>query len=212
MYRYDIEDSNNTQSNHEVVLQAPFKPIDNLMFDANDNLYISSVNRGSILPVSGLDDYRIVSSGQLALPSGIAVLDDVVYTINSNGMYGYDSMTGQEVHFFEAVFGTGVIEVPTAVIAWESKQLLIQFSLLSPELVLWNPASEEADLKVPFTAPIVDAHPFQDDIIIAVLVSDDIITANGTDLENQFRLPEFQQNRSKSLVLLFFLFVSCLFL
>lgn len=55
-------------------------------------------------------------------------------------------------------------------------------------LVLWNPVSEETERKVPFTATIVDAHPFRDDSIIAVLVSGEIVMANGTNFENQYTI------------------------
>lgn len=186
VYRYDIND-NNTETNRELVFQTPFKAIDNLMFDANGDLYLSSVNRGSILQVTpgSLNEFRTVSPGILALPSGCAVLDNIVYTVNPNGVYGYDSTTAEEVVFFEPVIGTGVIEFPFTVVAWESKRLLLQGSLLNNQLVLWNPDTETTELKVAFAAPMSDVHPFQGDSVLAVLDSGDIVMANGTDYENQ---------------------------
>ena len=109
VYRYDI-DNPETETNRELVFQAPFNAIDNLIFDRDDRLYISSVNRGTILEVlldspaieaevssssvtrsSGGEAtlFRTVVAGIFTLPCRIALLDGVVYTANPNGVNGY---------------------------------------------------------------------------------------------------------------------------
>jgi hypothetical protein len=76
---YQIDMTNEDKSNNRVMvagtLQAdpPFSAIDNLIFDNDDRLYISSVARGSVLEVLGVDVFRTVSPGQFSLASGIAL-------------------------------------------------------------------------------------------------------------------------------------------
>ena len=170
--------------------EAPFVPIDNLIFDNDDRLYISSVNRGTILEVlleesGSTTNYRTVVSANFTLPSGVAELDSVVYSVNPNGVFGYDAETAEEVLFYEPVIGVGELESPFTVVAWPEKKLLLQLSLLSSTLILWNPATQTAELVIELEAPATDAHPFQDDQLIVLELTGDIVLLSGAAFENK---------------------------
>jgi len=78
IYHIDL-DSVDKANNRELIATAPFKAIDNLAFDKDDRLYISSVTRATILEVRGVDNFRTVSPGILSLPLGVAVMGDTLY-------------------------------------------------------------------------------------------------------------------------------------
>ena len=98
--RIDINNPDPT-SNSELVAQFPFNGIDNLAFDKDDRLYVSSVSTGSVTEVLDMTDFRSVSPGNMTVTSGIADLGGVIYTVSTQAMYGYDVQTAEQVTLVE---------------------------------------------------------------------------------------------------------------
>jgi hypothetical protein len=182
VYRINLN-STDKANNRELVATAPFKAIDNLAFDKDDRLYISSVNRATVLEVLGMDNFRTVSPGILSVPFGVAVLSGVLYTLNPNAIYGYNAATGDEVSLVEPVIGTGGLQQPTSVVAWKDN-LLLQVSVLTSTVVVWNVETESADLAVEFANVPTDVHPFGDSLLVTGFTGD-IVQASGPDFVDQ---------------------------
>jgi sugar lactone lactonase YvrE len=178
VFQIDL-DNPDLENNREVVATPPFKAIDNLAFDKDDRLYISSVARASLIEVLGVTDFRVSSPGILSLPSGVAVLDGVVYTVNPNAMYAYNADTGEEVSLVEPIFGSGDLVQPTSVIAWTEGRLL-QCSFLGGTIVIWNVTDDSALATLSFSAP-TDALPFQDGFLVVESATGNVVKATGED-------------------------------
>jgi sugar lactone lactonase YvrE len=176
--RIDLDDPD-LANNREVLAQLPAGWLDNLAFDENDRLFISSFSDGTVLEVLPDGALRTVSPGGLIVPMGLAILGDTIYTTNPATLSGFDTKTGEEVSLIRSVFGIGPLPPATNVVAWNDD--LVLMSAISGDLVVWDPTTETPVLGTQFALP-VDAQPFQGDLIVSESGTGDIVRASGPNL------------------------------
>lgn len=176
--RIDL-DNPDLANNREVLAQLPVGWMDNMAFDENDRLFISSYTDGAVLEVLPGGELRTVSPGGQIVPMGLAILGDTIYTANPGTLTGYDTGTGEEVSLTRSVFGIGPLPASTGVAAWNDDVVLM--SGISGELVVWDPETGAPVLSTQFGLP-VDAQPFQGDLIVSESETGNIVRASGADL------------------------------
>lgn len=179
--RVDL-DNPDTSANTELVAQLPVNGLDNLAFDKDNRLFVSSFSTGTIWEVRDTTDFRTVSPGSFSVTSGVAVVNDVLYTVHPLAIHGYDISTADEVTFVDFVPGFGELLFPWGVIAMEES--LIILSPLTNSLMIWNVTSESAIVTAQFEVP-TDAHPFQGGILVVEVDTGTIVNATGADLSSR---------------------------
>lgn len=176
--RIDLDDPD-LAHNREVVAQLPTAWLDNLAFDANDRLFVSSFSNGTVLEILPGGGLRTVSPGGLAVPMGLAIIGRTVYTANPAALTGFDTRTGEQVSEIRSVFGLGPLPAATSVVAWNDD--LVLMSAISGDLVVWDPQTESTVLATRFGLP-VDAQPFRGDLIVTESSTGNVVRASGPDL------------------------------
>ncbi len=176
--RIDLADPD-TANNREVIAQLPVGFLDNLAFDANDRLFVSSFSDGAVFEVLPDGELRTVSPGGLAVPMGLALIGGTVYTANPGTLRGYHVFTGRERSVVRSVFGIGPLPPATGVSDWNGD--LIVMSGLSGDLVVWDPKTESIVLGTQFELPL-DAEPFRGDLIVTEFGTGNVVRASGPDL------------------------------
>jgi sugar lactone lactonase YvrE len=174
-----------TDNNREII--AEFEPgwIDNLAFDKDDRLYISSTSDATIVELLPSGDMRVVSPGNgFAVPMGIALLKDTIFTVDPGALYGLNADTGERIITVRAKLGVaaGTISEPTSVTVWEDN--LVLMSISSGVLEVFDPFTETSILSTFFDGPI-DAHPFQGDLLVTEIATGNVVRASGSDLDSR---------------------------
>ncbi|MDJ0849826.1 MAG: hypothetical protein QNK04_15765 [Myxococcota bacterium] len=165
--------------NREVLAQLPVAWLDNLAFDADDRLFVSSFSTGAVVEVLPDGELRTVSPGGLIVPMGIALVGHRVYTANPTTLSGYGKWTGKERSLVRSVFGVGPLPPATSVAAWGDD--VIVMSAFTGDLVVWDPETESPVLGALFELPL-DAEPFQGDLIVTEFGTGNVVRASGPDL------------------------------
>jgi sugar lactone lactonase YvrE len=176
--RIDLDDPD-LANNREVLAQLPVGWLDNLAFDENDRLFVSSYSDGAVLEVLPDGDLRTVSPGGVIVPMGLAIIGDTIYTGNPATLSGFDTTSGEQVSITRSVAGIGPLPSTTSVAAWNDH--VVVMSAISGDLVVWDPAAETPVLTTRFALPI-DAEPFQGDLIVSEFGTGNIVRASGADL------------------------------
>jgi sugar lactone lactonase YvrE len=176
--RIDLDDPD-LSNNREVLAQLPVGWLDNLAFDENDRLFVSSYSDGAVLEVLPDGALRTVSPGGVIVPMGLAIIGDTIYTGNPAALNGFDTTSGEQVSVTRSVAGFGPLQLTTSVAAWNDH--VVVMSAISGELVVWDPATETAVLTTLFALPL-DAVPFQGDLIVSEFGTGNIVRASGADL------------------------------
>lgn len=180
--RIDL-DNPDTTNNTELVAQLPDDGLDNLAFDKDDRLYVSSFSRGTVLEVLGLTNFRTVSPGSFSATSGVAILNNVLYTVHPLAVHGYDLSTAQEVTFVEAIPGVSDLMQPAAIVATKAGNLIL-LSFIMNSLLIWNITTESITLSAIFEAP-TDALEYQNGVLVMEATTGNVVHATGDDLSNR---------------------------
>jgi sugar lactone lactonase YvrE len=174
-----------TDNNREIIAEFPPGWIDNLAFDKDDRLYISSTSDATIVELLPSGEKRVVSPGNgFAIAMGIALLNDTIFTVDPGALYGFDVNTGEKVMTLRAKLGidAGTISQPTSVTVWDDN--LVLMSISSNVLEVFNPFTETSNVSASFDGPI-DAHPFQGDLLVTEFTTRNVVRASGSDLGNR---------------------------
>lgn len=168
--------------NRELLAQLPAGWLDNLAFDANDRLFVSSFSDGAVLEVLPGGGLRTVSPGGLMLPIGLALLGDTLYTGNPATLSGFDTRTGEAVSVVRSVFGLGPLPPATGVATWNGAVVVL--SGFAGDVVVWDPVSQAPVLATRFGLP-VDAQAFQGDLVVSELATGNVVRASAPDLASR---------------------------
>lgn len=163
----------------EVIAQFPFAWSDNLAFDANDRLYVSSATDGAVLEVLPNGSLRTVSPGGMIVPMGLAQIDGTLYVGEPQAIRGFDAKTGDPVSVTRSLFGIGPALFTTGVSAVDDQ--LIVMSWFTGQLMIWDPVSGSAVLDTLFALPM-DAESFQGDLLVTELGTGSVVRASLPDL------------------------------
>jgi sugar lactone lactonase YvrE len=153
--------------------------LDNLVFDAQDCLYVSSAIDGFIFEVLPDGATRIVSEGGMVAPAGIAVEGNSVFVAEPQAIRAFDRQTGEQMGIERSVFGVSEVGQPITISA--DRKNLVTTSWLDNSVRVFNWETREAvDVYTDFAVP-VNALRFRGDLIVAELGTTSIVRAHGGD-------------------------------
>jgi DNA-binding beta-propeller fold protein YncE len=164
----------------DVITVFPQGWSDNLAFDSNDRLFVSSATDGTVMEVLPGGSLRTVSPGGMTVPMGIALIDDAVYSGEPQAIRGFDTRTGDPVSVKRFVFGFGPFTTSVSSVG----DHLILMSITTGQLIIWDPVTESPVLDTFFVLPI-DAEPFEGDLLVAELGTGSVVRAELPDLVNR---------------------------
>ena len=173
-----------TDNNREVIAEFPHGWIDNLAFDKDDRLYISSTSDATIVELLQSGEQRIVSPGEgFGITMGIALLKDTIFTVDPGALFGFNVDTREKKITIRAKLGVSTtISQPTSIAVWEDN--LVLMSIPSGVLEVMDPFTEKSILTTLFDGPI-DAHPFQGNLLVTEFATGNVVLASGSDLGNR---------------------------
>jgi sugar lactone lactonase YvrE len=166
----------------EVLAVFPYGWSDNLAFDSNDRLFVSSATDGAIAEIMPGGSVRIVSPGGMTVPMGIALIGDTVYVGEPQSVRGFDTHTGEAVSVTHSAFGIGPALYTTAVSSIGEQLILL--SLITGQALLWDPAADLPYAETFFLAP-VDAEPFGDDLLVSEAGTGSVVRVSLSNLESR---------------------------
>jgi sugar lactone lactonase YvrE len=168
----------------ELLAQFPTGWLDNLAFDSQDRLFVSSVSDGNVTEILANGDLREVSPGGMVLPNGIALLGNTVYTAQPQALRGYDAQSGDEVSVFRSVAGDGFGPLWLATGVAPVADKLAVMSWIDNNLKIWDPNKESVLVEIAIAAP-VDAVQMGDYLLISQYYNGTVVRAKLPDLAEQ---------------------------
>jgi sugar lactone lactonase YvrE len=149
--------------------------LDNLAFDAQDKLYVSSAVDGFITQVLEDGTTRVVSAGGMVAPGGIAVQGDSIFVAEPSAIREFDRQSGVQTGI-EPSLAFSDLGTPVTISAYGDELTLT--SWFDNSVRLWNRETGEIVIFTDFAVP-VNALRFQDDLIVAELGTASIVRADG---------------------------------
>jgi sugar lactone lactonase YvrE len=176
VYRVDLETLNREK------LATLEVGLDNLAFDSQDRLYVSSAVDGFIIEVLFDGTIRVVSAGGMVAPGGIAVQGDSLFVAEPSAIRVFDRQTGGQTALERSVFGVSDLGTPVTVSA--DGDDLILTSWFDSSVRIWNAETREIKPYMDFAVPI-NAIRFRGDLIVAELGTASIVRASGDNLSER---------------------------
>jgi len=173
---------NRTTGNRDVLAVFPIGWSDNLAFDSNDRLFVSSATDGTIAEVLPGGGIRTVSPGGMTVPMGIALIGDTVYVGEPQAFRGFDRHTGEAVSVTRSIFGLGPALFTTAVSSVGTELVLLSIS--TGQVLFWDPSAPSPSRQTFFSAP-VDAEPFGGDLLISDAGIGGVVRVSLSDLNDR---------------------------
>ncbi len=169
----------------EVFAELP-DGVDNLAFDANDNLYVTSLLQGSVREIRPNGHVRTISPAGMTTPGGVAVLGggppgnpDVAWVADFFSLRGIQGVSGREVEFFGTVPGLSALTAPGTASA-DGANLVLSSWILNAVQV-FEPATGNVLLNLPDFALPLNAIRFQGDLVVSELGTGSVVRADGAD-------------------------------
>ena len=175
--RIDIE-----TGERQVLARFPDNWLDNLAFDSNDRLFVSSASEGTVAEVLEDGEIREVIPGGMIIPMGLTLIDDVLYTTEFQSIRGFNTQSGKQVGGFSFSYGMGPISTPTNVSSVGEYLVLLSFA--SNELLVWDMARESEVVKASFIFP-ADAAPFEGDLLVSEFALGRVVRARMPHLSER---------------------------
>lgn len=161
--------------------------LDNLAFDANDRLYVSSSADAFIAEVLPYGGFRIVSPGGLNIPLSLALLGDTVVASELQTLRTFDKNTGQNYESVRSIFGVGPLPfVPLAMETIDDHRLLLLDSLAGGAAI-WDTKTRTAQTINPFAVP-TDAELFMGGFAVTEVGTGSVVLASGDNFNNRTTL------------------------
>lgn len=160
--------------------------VDNLAFDAWDNLYVTSLLQGSVRKIRPNGRVRTISRPGMTTPGGVAVLPggphgrrDQVWVADFFSLRAFRGGSGREIEFVPTVPGLSALTAPATASA-DGANLILSSWILNAVQV-FEPATGNVLLNVPdFVVPL-NAIRFQGDLVVSELGTGSVVRADGTD-------------------------------
>ncbi|MGV7224294.1 MAG: hypothetical protein ACQ9MH_22605 [Nitrospinales bacterium] len=171
----------------ELLAQLPIG-LDNLAFDSNDRLYVSSSVDGFVVEIMPDGSVRTVSPGGMAVAGGVAVIGRTVYVNEPQAIRGFNRKNGKQVSVTRSAGIINPVPIWPMSMAADGEHLILM-SWFFGDLVIWDPETESVEFTTLFAGP-VDAQRFQGDLIVSELFTGNVVRASGPDLGERETLAE----------------------
>lgn len=145
--------------------------LDNLAFDAQDNLYVSSATDGFVVRIAPDGRVRTLLRGGLVLPGGVAVLSEggaeSVYVGDTGSLRTFDGDTGEQLDVEPSFLGFSELHGPATVSA-DGPTLIFSSWFASVVQVYDTTTASVVETYSDFATPL-NAVRFQGDLVVAEL-------------------------------------------
>jgi sugar lactone lactonase YvrE len=161
-----------------VVAVLPSDGGDNIVFDSEDNLFVSNFRDGSVHAILPNGKSREISPGGMIAPGGIAVLPDAhagesVYVADFWTVRGYDGLNGQP-----GINGRGFFFDSPLTAAADGENLILT-SYFGNTVEVWNPTTQQILEIYEFAVPL-NAIRFGPDLIVAELGTGSVVRLDAS--------------------------------
>ena len=158
--------------------------LDNLIFDQDGTLYVTSTDQGSVFKVFPSGFFRTIRRGGMILPQGLAVIKDAhgrdaLFEADLFRLRKFDVRTGRQKGSYRAAIvpeGPQSLVLPMNLSA--DGENLIVTSWFSGAVQVWNPERGVIENYDDFEGPI-DAVRFKDDILVSDLQLGGVLWASS---------------------------------
>ncbi len=171
---------------HHEVFAALRPGLDNLAFDNQDRLYVTSVHDGSVQRIRRNGRVRTVSRGGMitaggvaTLPSGLHGQRDDVWVADFFTLRSFSGVSGRPRRVERSTFDASALTAPHTVAADGDR--LLMTSWLFNNVQVFDPASGEITLDLRDFALPLNAIRFGDDLVVAELLTGSVVLASGAD-------------------------------
>mmetsp|Transcript_25532 Transcript_25532/g.55800 ORF Transcript_25532/g.55800 Transcript_25532/m.55800 type:complete len:592 (-) Transcript_25532:70-1845(-) len=169
-----------TGTNRKVLAQFPSNYIDNLAFDMDDRLFVSSASNAAVTEILSDGGLRIVSPEGMSIPMGLAVVEETqtIYTLHPGALFQIDPKKSEFTTIVRSAVTLGPMEEPTSLVAWGNDLVLL--SVISGSLMVWDLEQQAPKISTTFGLP-ADAHPFRGDLLVTEMATGRVIQATAAD-------------------------------
>lgn len=176
-----------TTANREVLHTFPIGWIDNLAFDKDDRLYVSSASDGGVVELLDDGSTRTVVPGVFSAVSGMGIIGDELLAANNAQLFRFDKRTGEVNNLFRSVAGIGPLPFMTSMSTLGDQVIGLDFFF--GQLALVDPSTGMTTAAAQFAAP-ADAHEYQGDLIVSDFGTGSVVLVDGDDLESRETIAE----------------------
>ena len=184
--RIDLDNPDVT-ANREVITTFPVGWIDNLAFDKDDRLYVSSASDGGVVEILENGETRTVVPGLLTLPIGLALFDDEIVTANGAQLASFDKRSGDLTSIYRSAAGVGTLPFMTSMSS--AGDYVVGMSFFFNEIALIDRSTGMRVATAPMPAPM-DALEYRGDLIVTDLGTNTVELVDIDDLTQRTVLAE----------------------
>lgn len=163
--------------------------LDNLAFDSDDRLFVSSATDGFVVEI--LDDgaTATVSPGGMVVAAGLDLLGDQLWVGEPLSVRSFDKDTGEALDVVRNIIGVGpFMASPTNVTALDDTRLLVLDSFTGGAAI-YDTTTGTVETIEPFTTP-ADAELFLGGVAVTEIATGAIVLATGPSLSDRQPLVE----------------------
>lgn len=169
-------------ANRTVLATFPIGWIDNLAFDADDRLFVSSATDGAIVEILEDGSIREVVPGQYSLPLGLGVIGDDIYSANGQQLLQFDKRTGETKQITQSVAGLGPLPFLLGLSAWGDQ--LVGLDAFFGQVAIVDPVAGAVVASTSAGAP-ADALGFDGDLLVSDYGTGEVFRLNGSNLDER---------------------------
>lgn len=163
--------------------------LDNLAFDSDDRLFVSSATDAFIVEVEDDGTVTELRTGGMNTAMGVAVLGDQLWVGEALAMRSFDKASGEELGVVRNVLGVGPFgSSPGNVTALDDARLLL-LDPFSGGAAIFDSTSMAVQPIEPLVVP-ADAEPFGTGIAVSDFATGQIVLASGPSLSQREVLVE----------------------
>jgi sugar lactone lactonase YvrE len=167
----------------EIVGRIEPRSADNLAFNDEGRLFVSSYTDGSIVEVLDENRTRIVSLGGLNIPGGVALVDtedgERLFIADLFALRVLDAEDGHEIETVRDVIGFS--ELGSAMSVRSDGESVLVTSWFDNDVKVWDPHASVVSARFEGFGQPVDGIPFQGDIVVTEGASGSVVRFNPSN-------------------------------
>ncbi len=171
-----------------VLAQLPVG-LDNLAFDSDDRLFVSSAIDGFVVEVLDDGSTEEVSPGGMVLPMGLALLGDNLWVGEGLALRNYDVNTGDALDVVPNILGVGPFASPPGNVTALDDTRLLLLDTFSGGAAIFDTTTGMVQAIDPFATP-ADAELYGEGVAVTEVATGRVVVATGPLLSERVSLVE----------------------